>query len=1157
MGRVDLVFDELVGRRVARKRIRSPSPRALARFKLEFRAVEDLDHPNVVKVHELGEDEDGLYFTMDAVDGENLDAFSARVGAERAVSVVLPQLLDALAFLHRSGVIHRDLKPTNVLVSFDEAVRVVDFGVLSELGERRDDRTVAGTPGYMAPEQIRGETPSTASDLYAVGCIIFEIVSGRPVFDGTRSSVLAAHLNEEPPRLRSMVPDVEQKLDDICASLLKKNPEARPSLEEVLDRLGIVRRHDRVGRGQESLRGRAELQALITDRMGARRLLTLEGASGVGKSALLDWLAVEEQRRGRIVLRGRSRPSERVAFNALDAAVDDLSRWLRDNPSVADGLRSAMRGASTAFPVLRGGTEAERVREAVRASLFGAISAEPSDSRQVVFDSMVALLDAAAKTQGGALLAIDDFQWADDDSIALLDHCLDRTTGDVRVVVVLRNDVPGNSTSAWLAKRRDGESVQIPVLAPEDIATLVRDSASKCGAEPNDDAIRAAVIAAAGRPFLAQVLGHALSLGDDIRDADAPLVPILRRVSVPERRLLALITAADDWTKLERLSNLSGLPRAQVVDAARSLARAGLVRRGEGADIQSTIDLFHDGVRTALLNALEAVEHRNAHAAFADDLSRQADAPAERLVRHLLGAGREEDAARHARIAAVAAERHRAFGLAADMYTVALRHPGADTESLREARGTAYERAGSYDRAAGDFCALAQTADRERRTDLLLREAHALIAANRTASGLDRLDGVLAEIGADTTRSLGVGALLAAARFAMGPVQKQGAAPAHSPAGVSRAQRDVKIGLLLSFLEPLTGLSFLQRAQREFIRAGAEEMAGCCDYMFAILALIGSRHVDRVPLAERYRSAADTRVRGLARSPEVRGMPLFIDGLAALRRGDWDRSKERLEAAAAVFSESNGTTERMMALSWGMMSDVYRQDLGAMKRHHEWFRRHVSDCGGTFIVAHVALLGGYIEVLDGAFIEAKRTLTALADMFDDGRPNTQRAAALLYRHISDIYLTPPDARRDFHVALRRAFRFQFLSSMYAGPFAQIGAMLEANALRTGDRSAHERRVLRFARVLDDAPPLVAGASFRARAYAADAMGRPDEAVLLLERAEREADRYGRTIDSAIARYQRGRRLGGDEGRLLQDGAHLEIERVGAGPALLEEDAGLR
>jgi hypothetical protein len=687
---------------------------------------------------------------------------------------------------------------------------------------------------------------------------------------------------------------------------------------------------------------------------------------------------------------------------------------------------------------------------------------------------------------------------------------------------------------------------------------LVRREVLSTNDSVTDEAIFAAVRAAAGRPFLAEVLGRGLATGaDGIRDADSTLAELVRAVTEKDRRFLSIVAAADDWIDLAGVAEAAEIPVADALDAVDRMVRVGILRRGRAEALDTRVALFHDGVRTAALLALSTTEKRDAHSRLADRLLERSDSAPERVVRHLMESGRTNEASENARRAARHAEAQRAFSLASDMYQVALLHPGDDRPVLLEARAGALERApGRYGEACGLWRSLAAEANGDRRAAFLLRESHALLAANRTSEGLERLDETLVAAGYGNTRTTGLRAVVTLARFVAGPVPLQ-----RRPTGrgdLQRAERHMKIGVLLSFLEPLTGMDFLQRARREFLAAGAGEHVAGCDYTFAILALFGSRRPDRVRLAERYRAAADARIGSAVAPPEVRGMPYFIDGLCAFRQGNWTGARRSFQIAVDVFSESNGTTERMMAMSWGTMSDAYVQDVRAMKANHEWFARHASECGGTFIASHVKLLEGYVQFLEGRIEESKQSIQAIADMFDGGRPNTQRAAGLIYRHLCDIYL-PRDngALREYNDVVRRARRFAFFRSTYAGPFAQIGALLEAQALRAGEPGASAKRVEYYARIIDASPPLAAGAASRARAYAADATGRPDLAIALLERAEREARRYERRVDAEIARYQRGLRIGGDEGAALCQMARDAMSANGAGLALLDEDAALR
>jgi len=294
MGAVYLTHDALLDRPVALKRAQRSESLDLLRFKREFRAIERLTHPNLVRLYELGADEGGLYYTMEAIEGEDLASYCRHGDPASRLAGVLPQLLDALAFLHAHGVVHCDLKPSNVLVRSSGALTLLDFGVLAELSTGASDRSIAGTPAYLAPERIRGAPATPATDLYSLGCTLFEIFAGRPPFLGSVTSVLAAHVSAKVPEADELGVTIPPDFDVLTRALMAKEPGDRPSLDRL--RAGRAR-----ARGDVELVGREALKRRIAARLeeGARPLV-LSGPSGVGKSTLLAWLAREAQRSGAI-----------------------------------------------------------------------------------------------------------------------------------------------------------------------------------------------------------------------------------------------------------------------------------------------------------------------------------------------------------------------------------------------------------------------------------------------------------------------------------------------------------------------------------------------------------------------------------------------------------------------------------------------------------------------------------------------------------------------------------------------------------------------------------------------------------------------------------------------------------------------------------------
>jgi serine/threonine protein kinase len=205
------------------------------RFVREARAINRLDHPGIVRVFDFGRLRDGrFYLAMKFVEGESLDDLLARTGTLPLPQVVdiLAQLADAIGHAHARGVIHRDLKPQNLLLS-GERLMVLDFGIAKIL---RDDPMrlsstgqVLGTPSYMAPEQLRGVGDDPRSDLYALGCIAYELVTGATPFFGEATELAEAHLGQQPvsPSSRRREGPIPRELDALIMRCLEKDPRDR------------------------------------------------------------------------------------------------------------------------------------------------------------------------------------------------------------------------------------------------------------------------------------------------------------------------------------------------------------------------------------------------------------------------------------------------------------------------------------------------------------------------------------------------------------------------------------------------------------------------------------------------------------------------------------------------------------------------------------------------------------------------------------------------------------------------------------------------------------------------------------------------------------------------------------------------------------------
>jgi serine/threonine protein kinase len=240
-------IDQALGRTVAIKILRpslTNDPAFLARFRNEARSVANLAHPNIVTVHDVGSDGPTHYIVMEFVEGTDLKRVIKAEGAiaiDRAMNLAI-QICGGIGFAHRAGLVHADVKPQNMLVTRDDVVKVTDFGIAQALsgdaapGEKQ--QVVWGSPHYFAPEQARGEKPTPASDVYSIGIVIFELLTGRLPYTGANQQELAlAHIRDRIPMVTEFNPAVPESLARIVYKTMSKEPAAR---YRMADQLGHI-----------------------------------------------------------------------------------------------------------------------------------------------------------------------------------------------------------------------------------------------------------------------------------------------------------------------------------------------------------------------------------------------------------------------------------------------------------------------------------------------------------------------------------------------------------------------------------------------------------------------------------------------------------------------------------------------------------------------------------------------------------------------------------------------------------------------------------------------------------------------------------------------------------------------------------------------------
>jgi hypothetical protein len=751
-GVVYLVRDVAVGADVALKTLPVARPELIYRLKREFRTLADLRHANLVSFYELFAEEDRCFFTMEYVPGRTFLDHVRRDGAldERRLRGALAQLVRGLGALHEAGKLHRDVKPSNVLVSHDERVVILDFGLSTEIEESGlgCSAVMAGTPAYMSPEHAHGEKVSTASDWFSVGVMLYEALTGRLPFHGSRAPLAVP--SGAPPSFAGLGQGIPAELVELCRALLDRDAASRPGAAEIMAALGPSAEAAAPAppaAGDPPLIGRERELAALRDALraiegGAGATVLVEGSSGAGKSALVhEFLAGAERMDDVVVLRGRCYERERVPYQGIDSLVDDLCRFLHGRGgAAADALLPRHLPALVRlFPVLgRIPSVAEQCRIARSAS------ADQQELRQRAFGALRELLGRISDRYP-LVVHIDDLQWGDLDTAALLHEIL-RPPDAPSMLLVLSYRSEDRERSPCLralfeASIGDVARVVVGPLEAAAAEALARRflPAGERGADPARIACEAG-----GNPFFILELARFAALrGGGDRGSDG--APDLQRAlgarveQLPDaaRRLLEVVAVAGHpiaETVARRAADVSGPPWE-----AWGVLVAGHLVRFTGAADERSVEPLHDRIRETVASSLAPARVLECHRGLAAALEAAEDADPEVLAWHLEAAGEVGRAYESALVAAAQAEQALAFDRAARLFRWALRlaPQGEARGALLASLGAALAHAGRGVESASAYLEAASHAGEEERTPLRREAALQLLLSGHIDEGSD------------------------------------------------------------------------------------------------------------------------------------------------------------------------------------------------------------------------------------------------------------------------------------------------------------------------------------------------------------------------------------------------------------------------------------
>jgi serine/threonine protein kinase len=958
-GDVYEAFDRERNAQVAIKALRYMNPHAIARFKHEFRGLQDVHHPNLMALGELHEERGQLFFTMELVRGVDFLSYVRREGAPEEFALcttqvhaaraaepprrtrdtgrgdlddgrlraVLREVSRGLLALHEMGKVHRDVKPSNILVDTEGRVVILDFGLLvdADYGDTWSGQGIVGTPHYMAPEQAAGQPAEATADWYSVGVMLYEALTGQLPHDGPVMQVLIDKQRREPPPVSSLTTDAPADLARLCAKLLRIDPARRPTGVDVLRVLdGRPPRLSRppqgtltqapifVGRHDELTALHAAYQASIETRRP--QVVLIEGDSGLGKSTLMRAFlrAVEADA---FVVPGRCFERESVAFKAFDDVVESLARLLvRLDPALAAAmlpLHAAL--LCQVFPSLK------RVRAFADAPATDVDGLPHGGQRARLFAALRELLTRLAQRRP-LVIAIDDLHWADDDSLAMMAE-------------VLR--APAAPPVLWVATLRQSDRDLAAGPGPG-VAARIRDiqpDARTIELAPLDEAASrelarrlAAVHGLGGGSYLdaiaREAAGHPLFLDALVRDAVAsggrlagalPLADALwARVQALDpmaRAIVECVSVASGQVVQEIVARAADVPAERFAACVSTLRAANLVRTS-GPRPWDPIEPYHDRIRQAVVGHLDAARTVELHRALASAIEGAPYSGQDAMLAyHWAGAGRPDIAARHAVSAAVRAADGLAFDAAARFYRMALELGHPDRAQLHVRLG---EVLGYGVRAAESaeelLAAAALTADRAEALELRRRAAAQLLVAGLIDRGFELLEAVSRGLGMTLPRT--PRRALAQVLWQRLVLRVRGLGcrirqeSAISAARLSRIDLSFSLAACLSMVDTIRGASFQTHHLRLALRAGEPTRA--------LRALcIESVHLAVLGAARRARAVHARAGALLAAAPTPYGevFHLTTAGFLAYQRGAW-------REALALLAESDERIHRMRTGAW-------------------------------------------------------------------------------------------------------------------------------------------------------------------------------------------------------------------------------------------------
>jgi serine/threonine protein kinase len=1223
MGVVYEAFDRERQARIALKALPRIDASSLYLFKQEFRALTDVVHPNLATLHELIEYQGTWFFTMEIVDGVDflrhvrgdqikqpptvhedttttfvLDPRGTRPFSDPQTGELTPpdqtpglhgdfprspplaepaqferlraalaELGDGLLALHAAGKLHRDIKPSNVLVTSAGRVVLLDFGLVQELdganSAASEEEGIAGTLGYMAPEQAARQALSPAGDWYAVGVIMFQALTGRLPFESRGLQLLADKQKFDPPSVSALAPTAPPDLARLCQELLQRSPEARPSGAQVREQLrgsavpaGGLRlayfRDQSIFIGRQ--RQLAELHAAAELARARTVIVYVHGRSGVGKSWLMQHFLEEVRERDQdaVILTGRCHERESVPYKALDGLMDALSRHLRRRPreETQSLLTPEVTLLARLFPVLR------RV-PAIAARGMGADIADPHELRR---RALVGLRELLARLAGARrlLLHIDDLQWGDLDSVALLNEVLAPPAAP-RLCLLFSYRREYVESSACLRallepgahEHTDAMRCELPLesLEPGEAKAL----AISLLQEGDDSARQAEAEAIAreseGGPYFIRELAHYMRQGRFHAERGNGKITLdevlgVRVSDLPDsaKKLLEVIAVAGKPIRQREAYQAAELAGGDLA-AMRTLHAAHLIR-SSGASEKDEIEVYHDRIREIVNRRLPARALEHCHARLAQVLEMARDADPEALAFHFLESGDHQKAGHYYHLAAVQAAQALAFERAVRLYRVSLTTwppEGEAARTLYAGLARALADAGRAPEAGDAYCAAAQVSRDHQAIELSVEAARHFLLSGHVERGLAELRQVLRAVGLryPPTRAHALASVFWRGLRLRNHSLAFETQSNFAASDLLRLDVCIMAASSLGYYAMLPSLDFSLRAAQ---MALATAEPGRVVEALAVLSMIEAAGGGRSRRRTDQLIAAAQQACHLQPSPYLEGLLACIRGQAAYLCGEYRDGLSSSARAEEIFREHCTGRIHNLAFSrtYVLLSHLFLGNLTELARLAPAMVADAQERGDVgFVATHRAFVLPFLQLVQDDAVQASALVQQALTDWGDHESHVVQTLALLGGINASLYAGRPleawRAAGGYWQRWKLTSNLLVQSARIEMHFLRARCALAAHAqhrklwcLRAAGRQARNLERENMPRCLPMANLIRAALAFRQK--------QENPAIDLLDRCAAEFEREGMALHVAVARRQMGRLLDNQSGQALVDDA---------------------